>query len=168
MTLVGPERTKTGSMLKANHHQERLCPDALPDPAAIAPDSGGGTRRSIRLTSMVLWVALAIVVTGCGSSHKAAAHAAKAIWCPTRFGLGPGGIPSHLGVPNRRVKNSFDVRTVVGMSRSAAAAYVEQRGCSLRVVAIEGGGPLTLNTNAAPDRVDVEVAHGRVIAVGVW
>lgn len=83
----------------------------------------------------------------------------QAVWCPTIFHAQTIGM-SH---PNARVPGSFDTRALLGQSEANAVAQARRHGCSWRVV--NHGGVLTADGN--PKRIDADVNHGIVTAVGV-
>lgn len=84
----------------------------------------------------------------------------RPIWCPTVFHAQTAG----LSKANHHVPGSFDTRTLLGRSASAAEAIARQHGCSWRVV--NHGAVLTADARA--NRVDVDVTNGKVTAVGVY
>lgn len=117
-----------------------------------------------------LWLLLlAAAVGGCGGSgaHHSTSLPVKIIrpgrpvWCPTSR------ISPAQSKSNTRAPHSFDTRSILGMTETEAAAAVRRRGCKWRVV-VRDDRPLTVTSDARPQRVDASVTNGIVTAVGVY
>lgn len=116
-----------------------------------------GMRRRAR------WVAAAAVaLAGCGGTSTVivtVTRPTQPVWCPTIFHAQTIGM-SH---PNQRVAGSFDTRLLLRRTEAHAAAEASQHGCLWRVV--NQGGLMT--ADGRPNRIDADVSHGIVTAIGV-
>jgi hypothetical protein len=110
-----------------------------------------------------MWLGvLALLLAACGGQSVAVVTVTRAtqpVWCPTIFHAQTIGL-SH---PNKRVAGSFDTRVLLGRAEADAAAEARKRGCSWRVV----NQGKALLANGDPKRIDADVSHGIVTAVGV-
>jgi hypothetical protein len=71
-----------------------------------------------------------------------------------------------LRIPGWSAPNSFDMRILLGMSEQNAASLASARGCTLRVVSIDGH-TLPEIADLVSNRVDAVVNHGIVTGVHV-
>ena len=125
-------------------------------PSVARPQRRSASRKCLSLG------ALALTLAACGGRSLVVVTVTRpteAVWCPTVFHAQTSGM-SH---PNARVAGSFDTRTLLGRSEAAAAAAARRHGCSWRVV--NQGGLLTADGN--PKRIDADISHGIVTAIGV-
>jgi hypothetical protein len=130
-------------------------------PTSISPFLCLATSSLATTARRYTWLGV-LALAACGGQSVAVVtvnRPTQPVWCPTIFHAQTIGL-SH---PNKRVAGSFDTRVLLGRTEADAAAEARRHGCSWRVV--NQGGLLT--ADGRPNRIDVDVSHGIVTAVGV-
>ncbi len=107
--------------------------------------------------------AAALTICGCGSgplspsAEKFMETKIGAYSCP--IGYGP---PGSTGHPHGAA-GSLNLRRLVGQPVAQAEAEIRWHGCAVRVLIINGHGRVRTN-DLRSDRVNLDLAHGRVLA----
>lgn len=145
----------------------------------LAATGGHGVSyRGMRLTALAITLGLGVTLAGCGG-HAASGRTTPgappgrttagapppggAIWCPTSSRA----TEVRQSRANWPTRQSFDTRTLLGLTETQAAARAARWRCSLRVIQ-RNGKRFALTADFSSDRVDVVIAHNRVTSVGVY
>jgi hypothetical protein len=125
--------------------------------------------RGMRLSALAITLGLAVILAGCGG-HAATGRttagsppAGGAIWCPTSSRA----TESKQSKPNWPRGQSFDTRTMLGLTEAQATARAARWECSLRVIE-RNGKKFLLTADFGSNRVNVVIASDRVTSVGVY
>jgi hypothetical protein len=118
----------------------------------------------------VLVALTAIAVSGCGGSHSVgtpwqhAVHVRYDCLGPSRRERLRDRRRHEVSSAYTRCRKTFDARRLVGLGTGAAAAIARRLGLEMRPVVVNGR-ELYVTGDLHPQRIDVELAHGRVVRV---
>jgi hypothetical protein len=98
-----------------------------------------------------------------GRSAPQIIRPAGPVWCPTTTR------PSNAkqNRPNAPGEQSFDTRSLLGLTEEQASATVSRHGCILRVIERDGR-KFALRADFRGSRVNVGITRGIVTSVGVY
>jgi hypothetical protein len=110
------------------------------------------------VVAVLICVALAGVLAGCGGGNSFLHRPKHPIWCPRT--------PPEASERLRRseAQTRFDARSLVGIKLDEASDLAKLHDCSVRVTARNGTG-LLVDANLDYHRIDVKVLGDVIVAV---